>query len=129
MAKSWGFSILSPWKYTQMMLESYHNTLKQYGEKLIWPLIIGVIMMKLDFLAISNIHVRYYSIGKFRKVYVQMANFHRLTPLEIDKFWAKNWNFFRRIIYLMCMLGMVKNEGFSMVTPLYTAQINLKNIS
>ena len=51
--------MLSPSKNTQMMLKSYHNTLKQYGEKLIGPLIIGVTMMKLDFLAIPNMHVRY----------------------------------------------------------------------
>ena len=34
--------MLSPSNNTQMMLKSYMNTLQQYGEKLIGPLITGV---------------------------------------------------------------------------------------
>ena len=103
MAKSWGFSMLSPSKNTQMMLKSYHNTLKQYGEKLIWPLIIGVTMMKLDFFSHCQHACKILADWKILKVLRPNGLFPSVNPFGNRQILRSKLKFFKKDnIWLVC---------------------------
>ena len=77
------------------------------------------------FLVISNMHVTYYPIWKFWNFILKKVDFHRLTPLEIDKFEMKI-KIFQIDKYLTSMFGIAMNWGFTMLNLSNNSQMKLK---